>query len=267
MIMKCNIRGILPAILTPFTTGGAKVDYEKACEFANYLAKKGVDGLFVCGTTGEGQNLSPAERKTLAAEIMDAVGKRLKIVVHTGYIDSIHTDENLEYNPDWPLLIGVDYGRTPAAVVLQFHPTMGRYHCLWEFTTHDNDHIGSAVDFGPELVRLLRSEHPESETEGWNPWGDPAGEGKKENSNESAAAILRASGLPIRPSPDLSNNFDLRQSSVDSVLKRLCFDGRPAMTLREIGEHLGITRERVRQIQNEALARLHQALLAGRGGP
>ncbi len=33
------------------------------------------------------------------------------------------------------------------------------------------------------------------------------------------------------------------------------------MSLEEIGEHLGITRERVRQIQNEALIKLKNGLL------
>jgi DNA-directed RNA polymerase sigma subunit (sigma70/sigma32) len=35
-------------------------------------------------------------------------------------------------------------------------------------------------------------------------------------------------------------------------------DGRPK-TLREVGERLGITHERVRQIENEAAAKLRQA--------
>ena len=47
---------------------------------------------------------------------------------------------------------------------------------------------------------------------------------------------------------------------------RYGFDGNPPLTLREIGEKLGITRERVRQIQNEALDSLYLALLPGRGG-
>jgi DNA-directed RNA polymerase sigma subunit (sigma70/sigma32) len=47
---------------------------------------------------------------------------------------------------------------------------------------------------------------------------------------------------------------------------RYGFEGASALTLREIGEQLGITRERVRQIQNEALDSLYRALLPGRGG-
>ena len=35
------------------------------------------------------------------------------------------------------------------------------------------------------------------------------------------------------------------------------------MSLEEIGEHLGLTRERVRQIQNEALARMLKDLSDG----
>jgi RNA polymerase primary sigma factor len=34
----------------------------------------------------------------------------------------------------------------------------------------------------------------------------------------------------------------------------------PPHTLKEIGAELGLTRERVRQIETEALARLHHAL-------
>ena len=38
------------------------------------------------------------------------------------------------------------------------------------------------------------------------------------------------------------------------------------MTLREVGENLGLTRERVRQLENQALQKLAIALGASRGG-
>jgi RNA polymerase primary sigma factor len=47
---------------------------------------------------------------------------------------------------------------------------------------------------------------------------------------------------------------------------RYGLDGEPPLTLREIGARLGITRERVRQLQNEALGGLYVALMPGRGG-
>lgn len=47
---------------------------------------------------------------------------------------------------------------------------------------------------------------------------------------------------------------------------RYGLDGQPPLTLREIGDQMGITRERVRQLQNEALEGLYLALVPGRGG-
>ena len=45
------------------------------------------------------------------------------------------------------------------------------------------------------------------------------------------------------------------------ILKlRFGLDGAPPLTLKEIADHVGISRERVRQIVDEALARLHQQL-------
>ncbi len=91
--MQIRLTGILPALLTPFTRGGAKVDYEKASAFASTLADRGVAGLFVCGSTGEGLLMTLEERKRLAKEVIDAVGKRIKVVMQTGCLDTSSTIE------------------------------------------------------------------------------------------------------------------------------------------------------------------------------
>jgi RNA polymerase primary sigma factor len=62
----------------------------------------------------------------------------------------------------------------------------------------------------------------------------------------------------------LLERIDDRQAMI--LRMRYGFDGSAPLTLRAIGEKLGITRERVRQIQNEALDSLYLALLPGRGG-
>ena len=91
--MQSRLTGILPALLTPFTRGGAKVDYEKACAFASTLAERGADGLFVCGSTGEGLLMTLEERKRLAKEVIDAVGNRINVVMQTGCLDTPGTIE------------------------------------------------------------------------------------------------------------------------------------------------------------------------------
>lgn len=89
--MRFKLEGVLPAILTPFTRGGKHVDYEKAGAWADALAKKGVHGIFVAGSTGEGLLMSLDERKRLAEALMEAVGKKIKVVVQTGCLDTMST--------------------------------------------------------------------------------------------------------------------------------------------------------------------------------
>lgn len=91
--MKFTLQGIFPAIVTPFTKGGKHVDYDKAIGVAEHLHKQGVQGLFVCGTTGEGMLQSLDERKRMVAELVKAVGKKLKIIAHTGCFDTGSTIE------------------------------------------------------------------------------------------------------------------------------------------------------------------------------
>jgi len=48
------------------------------------------------------------------------------------------------------------------------------------------------------------------------------------------------------------------------ILKlRYGLDGEDPMTLKEIGERIGLTRERVRQIEHEALGKLRDAMMIG----
>lgn len=86
--MKFHLEGIIPALLTPFTKNGDRVDYERACALADRLADQGVHGIFPCGTTGEGPLMSLDERKKLLEELVKAVGRRLKVVAHTGTFDT-----------------------------------------------------------------------------------------------------------------------------------------------------------------------------------
>lgn len=92
-MFKTGIHGVFPALLTPFTKGGAKVDYDRACALALRLAKQGVHGVFVCGTTGEGPLMSLAERKQMLEEVVGAAGKRIKVIAHTGCFDTASTIE------------------------------------------------------------------------------------------------------------------------------------------------------------------------------
>ncbi len=91
--MAFKLGGVIPAMLTPFKRGGNAVDYDRAGELALYLAQKGVDGLFVAGTTGEGMLMRLDERKKLLEVVVDAVGDKLDVVAQTGCLDTPGTIE------------------------------------------------------------------------------------------------------------------------------------------------------------------------------
>ena len=89
--MKFDLKGVVPAILTPFTKGGKQVDFERAAALAVRLADQGVQGIFPGGTTGEGMLMTLDERKDLLETLVKAVGKRIKIIAHTGCFDTAST--------------------------------------------------------------------------------------------------------------------------------------------------------------------------------
>jgi RNA polymerase primary sigma factor len=59
----------------------------------------------------------------------------------------------------------------------------------------------------------------------------------------------------------LLENIDEREARILKL--RYGLDGRDPMTLKEIGVEIGLTRERVRQIEHEALAKLRDVMMVG----
>ena len=68
----------------------------------------------------------------------------------------------------------------------------------------------------------------------------------------------------LMKSDDLQQVLDLldKLGQREATVLRLRFglSGRDPMTLKEIGEHLGLTRERVRQIERDALGMLNERM-------
>lgn len=91
--MRFHLEGVIPAIVTPFTKNGERVDYDRACALADRLAGQGVHAVFACGTTGEGPLMTTAERKKMVEELVAAVRKRIRVIAHTGCFDTATTVE------------------------------------------------------------------------------------------------------------------------------------------------------------------------------
>jgi RNA polymerase primary sigma factor len=65
----------------------------------------------------------------------------------------------------------------------------------------------------------------------------------------------------LRQLSELLGQIDEREAKILKL--RYGLDGEDPMTLKEIGERIGLTRERVRQIEHEALGKLRDAMMIG----
>ena len=83
--MRANFNGAWPALVTPFTDHG-NVNTSVLREMVNYLIKKQIGGLYVCGTTGEGIYMSLDERKLVTETVIDQVAGRIPVIAHIGCV-------------------------------------------------------------------------------------------------------------------------------------------------------------------------------------
>jgi len=81
------LRGTLAAAITPLTGSGATIDDEAFAPYVDFLSSHELDGILVCGTTGEGVLFDLEERKHIAELYLEAAEgalNALQVAVHCG---------------------------------------------------------------------------------------------------------------------------------------------------------------------------------------
>lgn len=89
------IRGAYTAIITPFKKGN--VNYEKLGELIEFQIENNIDGIVVCGTTGESATLTDKEKKKVIKYTVEAVNGRVPVFAGTGSNDTKHAIELSKY--------------------------------------------------------------------------------------------------------------------------------------------------------------------------
>ncbi|HRP54907.1 dihydrodipicolinate synthase family protein [Agriterribacter sp.] len=79
-----KIQGLIAAAFTPFKEDGS-VNFEMIPELVEKLVQDGLQGAFVCGSNGEGPNMTTAERIQVSEAFIKSAAKRIKIIVHVGH--------------------------------------------------------------------------------------------------------------------------------------------------------------------------------------
>jgi hypothetical protein len=139
--------------------------------------------------------------------------------IHPDFNEQLHVDDLVPVH-GLPVALGMDWGRTPAAVIMQQMPN-GRWHVLEEVCL-----INAGADkLGKAVRRALNARYDgftiSSST------GDPSGTAMAQTQDETPLELFdENSGLYSDPA--YTNDFELRVAALDNLLTDL-IDGQPAI--------------------------------------
>ncbi len=80
---KERLNGLVAATFTPMRSDGS-INCPAIAPYAQHIAEHGIEGVFVCGTTGEFASLTINERKTILEHWVKAADGRFKVIAHVG---------------------------------------------------------------------------------------------------------------------------------------------------------------------------------------
>ena len=108
------IYGAYTALVTPFKDGN--VDYTKLGELIEYQIENKIDGIVICGTTGESATLTDKEQKKVIKYAVETVNGRVPVIAGTGSNDTEHVIELSKYaervGADYLLIVTPYYNKT-----------------------------------------------------------------------------------------------------------------------------------------------------------
>ena len=84
-IMKSNqpiFKGIATALITPTTPEG--IDYDRFGKVIDWQIEQGINGLIICGTSGEASTLSDPEHRAAIEYACERVNHRVPVIAGTG---------------------------------------------------------------------------------------------------------------------------------------------------------------------------------------
>lgn len=178
--------------------------------------------------------------------VMNRVGiYRVGRPVFESFRTEIHVAKrNIEYQPEWPLLIGLDFARNPAAIIGQL--IRGILYILDEFGMENV----SAGTFAPLLKQRIMRKFPgvltetkkidldkvrpedhakiiaAAERSNIRFYGDPTGGSKGQGTDHTPFLIFASYGMAVHPAPG-NNQISLRLAAIEKQLNTMV-DGHPA---------------------------------------
>jgi hypothetical protein len=117
-------------------------------------------------------------------------------------------------SPDYPLIIGLDAGLTPAAIIGQMGPS-GRLNILGECYTEKTESIGMERFLSSRLSPMIKNKFPGC---GVLVIVDPAALQQSQATEETVFKIIQKAGFKVKTAA--SNKIDLRIGSAETMFGR-----------------------------------------------
>lgn len=187
-------------------------DFDENGKLRGYVPNPAAENIKYVGSDYYPSFVQGKKPSWVAVNILNEYGRIIegKPVFETFREDMHVSKEPLEPTPGAVIYVGVDFGRTPAAVFAQ--NIRGQWRILYELQAYNM----GANRFAPILKRELSSRFG-----GFSVamFGDPAGDDQGQANDETPFKVFRANGLRILPAYK-NNKLNIRLEAVESVLGR-----------------------------------------------
>lgn len=152
-----KITGLIAATFAAFNEDGS-LNFDIIPSLVDKLLSDGVSGVFICGTNGEGPNLTIEERMATAEAYVKAVNKRMLVMVHVGHTSIAESCKLAKHA--WQ--IGADCISSVAAFYFKPNSVENLVSCMAEIASAAPlmpfyyYHIPSLTGVGMDMVNFLK---------------------------------------------------------------------------------------------------------------
>ncbi|MDQ0966363.1 N-acetylneuraminate lyase [Flavobacterium sp. W4I14] len=151
-----KINGIVAATFAAYQADGS-LNLTIIPQLVDKLVADGVAGVYICGTNGEGPNMTVEERMAIAEAYVKAANKRILVLVHVGHT-SIHECKKLAAHA---AQIGADAFSSVAAFYFKPTSVQNLVDCMAEIASAAPElpfyyyHMPTLTGVGMDMVEFL----------------------------------------------------------------------------------------------------------------
>lgn len=154
-------RGVVVPVVTVFDAHGS-IDWEASARVIDRLIVSGVDAVFVLGTTGEAQHLTPEEREQVIRWAPEAVAGRVPLFAGVGDTSTAVTERLLRASEaagvDAVVAVGPYFWKLQERHLYAHFRSLSESTCLPVILYNYPDYVGA--DLSVDLVRHLTEDCP-----------------------------------------------------------------------------------------------------------